>query len=77
MAHLIIPPDSLSSATLNGIVEEFVTREGTDYGHGTISLETKVAQVLRQLRSGEVVIVYDSDLESVSLTPKQGLQVPD
>ena len=47
----------LSAETLRGLVEEFITREGTEYGHREFSLDDKVRQVERQLASGEVKIV--------------------
>jgi uncharacterized protein YheU (UPF0270 family) len=65
-----IPPESLSPAALRGVVEEFITREGTDYGHEEPTLEGKVADVMRQLRNGEARIVYDPERESVSIVPR-------
>jgi uncharacterized protein YheU (UPF0270 family) len=59
MAALKIPYDQLSSEALQGIIEEFVTRDGTDYGEIEIPLETKISQALGQLKSGKVVIVFD------------------
>lgn len=53
-----IPHTALAPATLRNLVEEFVTREGTDYG-AEYSLDAKVAQVLRQLEAGKALIVYD------------------
>lgn len=64
---MIIPHEQLSSDTLQGLIEEFITREGTDYEQEEVSLDTKVAQVLRQLQRGDVVIVFDPSSESVSL----------
>ncbi|GAA5316504.1 MAG: YheU family protein [Candidatus Pelagadaptatus aseana] len=64
---VIIPYEQLSSEALNGLVEEFITREGTDYGLQEISLTDKVAQVLTQIKQGDVVIVFDAGMESVSL----------
>lgn len=64
---MIIPYNQLSSDALNGLVEEFITREGTDYGIEEISLQDKVEQVLAQIKRGEVVIVFDSTMETVSL----------
>ena len=46
-----IPHDQLSEEALKGVIEEFVTRNGTDYGEAEIPLETKIAQVLIQLKS--------------------------
>ena len=64
---MIIPHDQLSPEALHGLIEEFITREGTDYGWEEISLATKVAQVRRQIERKEVVIVFDSASETVSL----------
>lgn len=62
-----IPWQELSGDALDGLIEEFVTREGTDYGHEDYSLADKVAQVRRQLQRGEAVILYDSYLQSCTL----------
>ena len=49
----------LSPEALRGLMEEFVSREGTDYGLRERSFEDKVRDVERQLESGEARIVYD------------------
>ena len=67
---MIIPQSALSSEALIGIIKEFVTREGTEYGTVDISLETKVKQVQRQLERGDLVIVFDEGTESVDLVSK-------
>ena len=59
MTALKIPYDQLNSETLHGAIEEFVTRDGTDYGETEVSLETKISQVLGQLKSGKAVLVFD------------------
>jgi uncharacterized protein YheU (UPF0270 family) len=67
-----IPHDQLPADTLRAIVEEFVTREGTDYGHAAHSLDEKVEQVLTQIRRGDVLILFDPELDSVTLAPPDG-----
>ncbi len=62
-----LDPDQLSPGALRGLVEEYVTREGTDYGHDDWALEEKVAQVFRQLERGEARIVFDLEQESASI----------
>ena len=62
-----VPRDHLSPEALRGVVESFVLREGTDYGEREVPLETKVAQVLRQLELGEARIVFDPVSESVDI----------
>ena len=67
---MIIPQSAITSEVLEGIIKEFVLREGTEYGATDVSLETKVKQVQRQLDRGDVVIVFDEATESVDLVSK-------
>ena len=69
-----LSPGDLSPEALRGLVEEFVSREGTDYGHLDRSLESKVATVLRQLESGEARIVFDLASESASIVMARDLR---
>ncbi len=66
---MIIPHRMLSPDTLRGVIEAFVTREGTDYGAQEVPLETKVMQVHQQLEAGAAVIVYDAETESCTIQP--------
>jgi len=68
-----IPWDALGADTLNALVEEFVTRDGTDYGEQEVSLDRKVAQVINGIKRREFVIVFDSDLESTHIMTRQQL----
>lgn len=70
MTDIEIPWRSLSADALDGLIEEYVTREGTDYGHQDYSLKDKVAAVRRQVESGEVLIHYDSYMQSCTLVKK-------
>ena len=64
---IVIPHRELSPAALRGVMESFVLREGTDYGEREVSLDQKVAQVLRQLERGEARIIFDATLQSVDI----------
>ena len=70
---MVIPHRLLSPDALRGVIEAFVTREGTDYGVHEVSLATKVAQVRQQLDAGTAVLVYDEDTESVTIQPDNQL----
>ena len=70
---MIIPWQSLSSDALNGLIEEFVSREGTEYGEEEVPLTAKVAAVIRQLEAGEVAIVFDADDGTTSVLPVKDL----
>ncbi|PCH59557.1 MAG: hypothetical protein COC19_06945 [SAR86 cluster bacterium] len=62
-----IPYQQLSNQALQAILEEFVTREGTEYGSVELSLDDKVAQIRRQLSNATVVVEYDPLSESCQL----------
>lgn len=64
---MIIPFEQLSSEALQGLIEEFITREGTDYGIDEVPLSTKVEQIKQQLKRREVVVVFDPAVETVSI----------
>ena len=64
---IVIPHRDLSAEALRGVLESFVLREGTDYGEREVSLDAKVAQVLRQLERGEAQIIFDATLQSVDI----------
>lgn len=62
-----IPADMLSADILYGIIEEFILREGTDYGSQEVSLDSKIDQVKRQLTKGDVLITFDPATENCNL----------
>lgn len=62
-----IPYSELSPATLRGLIEHFVMREGTDYGETEYSLDEKVEMVRRQLQQGKAKIVYDERDQSFDI----------
>ncbi|MEP9149844.1 YheU family protein [Enterobacter hormaechei] len=67
---MIIPWQDLSPDTLDNLTESFVLREGTDYGEHERSLEQKVNDVKRQLKSGDVVLVWSELHETVNIMPR-------
>jgi len=66
---MMVPHRMLSPEALRGVLEAFVTREGTDYGLQDVPLATKVAQVRHQLDAGTAVIVYDEATDSWTIQP--------
>ena len=66
---MMIPHGMLSPEALHGVIEAFITREGTDYGVHEVPLATKVGQVRHQLDAGTAVIVYDEATESWTIQP--------
>jgi uncharacterized protein YheU (UPF0270 family) len=70
---MIIPYEKLSSEALQGLIEEFVTREGTDSGYTRKSLEENVEMVKRQLKKGEAFIIYDEAGQTANIVSKNFL----
>jgi uncharacterized protein YheU (UPF0270 family) len=60
---------ALSPDALRGLLEEFVTREGTDYGLKESDFDDKVRDVERQLESGQARIVFDLAEERANIVP--------
>ena len=73
---MIIPHRLLSAEALRGVIEAFVTREGTDYGMQEVPLATKVRQVQHQLDAGTAVLVYDEDTDSCTMQPTNPRAAP-
>lgn len=65
--HVRVPHEELSQEALTALIEDFITREGTDYGPREHSLEEKRADVMKQVARGEVAIVFDLESESATL----------
>ncbi len=68
---MIIPLEQLNQDTLHAIIEEFILREGTDYGTINATKEDKIAQVMLQLEQGSAVLVYSELHESVNILPSE------
>ena len=68
---IIVPWKDLPTDTLTNLIEEFVTRDGTDYGDQEIPTATKVEQVRNQLKKQEAFVVFDEITESVSVMGKE------
>lgn len=65
---------SLSPEAFLGVIDAFITREGTDYGTREVSYEAKIDSVRRQIERGDVKIVFDPSSESVTLLTTESLR---
>ncbi|UWN51779.1 hypothetical protein ASALC70_04012 [Alcanivorax sp. ALC70] len=71
---IIVPWSDIDRATLDNLIEEFVTRDGTDYGEQEVPTATKVEQVRAQLKRGEASVVFDEATETVSVMTREQLR---
>ena len=62
-----VPHTELAPETLRNLAEEFVTRDGTDYGAEEKTLEQKVAGLMRELESGEAKIYFEAESGTVNI----------
>jgi uncharacterized protein len=66
-----VPHAQLAPDVLRRLVEEFVTRDGTDYGVVERTLAERVAAVMQQLEAGELAIVVDLSSEAIDIVSRQ------
>jgi hypothetical protein len=71
-APVSVPHTALASDVLRAVLESFILREGTDYGERELSLDDKVARVMRLLERGDVRIVFDPPTGTVDIVTVRG-----
>jgi uncharacterized protein YheU (UPF0270 family) len=62
-----IPVNKLSPEALQGVIEEFISRYGTDYGEREASPETSFSQVKYKLETGLAVLIFDDEAETTNI----------
>jgi uncharacterized protein len=79
MAQFVeVPLQRLQADALQALLEEFASRDGTDYGECEVSLQQKVSELSGQLQRKELILLYDADSEQWDLLPRdQALQLLD
>jgi uncharacterized protein len=63
-----IPIDSLTPEILRRVVEEYVSRDGTDWSE----MNDRILQVLALLETGRAELHFDADTESTNILPAEG-----
>ena len=62
-----IPVNRLSQEALQGVIEEFISRNGTDYGEIEVPTESKFWQVKHKLENGSAVLIFDDETETTNI----------
>lgn len=77
MAEFVeVPPDRVELPVLDALLEEFASRDGTDYGEREFSLAQKVSALRMQLEQGALLLLYETETEHWDLLPRdQALQL--
>lgn len=69
---MLIPYDHLEADTLTRLIEDFVTRDGTDNGDET-PLQTRVERVRHALGKKQAFIVFDLESQQCTLMLKHDI----
>ena len=59
------------------MLEEYASRDGTDYGARELSLSEKVDNLRQMVSNGDIALVYDADCEEWDLLSAQELAALD
>ncbi len=70
---IVVPLEKLSGQALTGLIDEFILREGTDYGKIEFTLEQKHEQIKKQLLAGHILVVFDLAEQTCSITRKESV----
>jgi uncharacterized protein YheU (UPF0270 family) len=62
-----VPFELLSTDAFDGVIDDFILREGTDYGSVELQHETKRERIRNGLKSGRYKLVFDPNIESITL----------
>ena len=72
MAEFVaVPMQRLAGDVLQALLEEFASRDGTDYGEREFTLQQKVAALHHQMQLGELQLLYDTESEHWDLLPTE------
>lgn len=69
---MLIPYDQLEADTLTRLIEDFVSRDGTDNGDDTFQ-EIRTLRVRQALGKGQAVIFFDLESQQCLLLPKHAV----
>lgn len=72
---VVVPLQRLQPDVLQALLEEYASRDGTDYGEREIPLAEKVDQLRQQLQSEQLLLLYDADSEQWDLLPRAQAEV--
>ncbi|MEM1143794.1 MAG: YheU family protein [Pseudomonadota bacterium] len=69
-----VPLERVPEESLTALLEEFASRDGTDYGEHETPLSERVEQLRRALTSGDLRLVFGADEERWDILDKRAAQ---
>ena len=73
----IIPLTQLSRDALEGVIDDFLSREGANCDHAELTLNEQRARVRLQVTSGDVIILFEPKHGTCSLIRRNDLAIAD
>ena len=62
-----IPVNKLSHEALKGVIQEYISRDGTDYSEIEVPAETKFRYVEQKLEKGLAFLIFDDEAETTNI----------
>jgi uncharacterized protein YheU (UPF0270 family) len=72
-----IPYNQLSPEALEGLITQFISRDGNDSGNVDAAFEKKLEGVKNRLKSGKALILYDPETQSCNIVSKDDPMIKD
>ena len=66
-----VPLQRLQSDVLQALLEEFASRDGTDYGERESPLEQKVEALRARLQRRDLLLLYETEGEHWDILPRE------
>ena len=67
---MIIPHAQLNAQTLDAVIEEYATRDGTDLTDASV----KLAQIRKSLDAGHLLVTWDEETSTCNIITKNDLE---
>lgn len=74
-SYIRVPMERLQPEVLQNLLEEYASRDGTDYGAVELTLEQKTDNLRRQLHNAELVLLYQTESEQWDLLTAEQAEI--
>ena len=69
-----VPISDISAEALTGLLEEYVSRDGADYGEVEVTIDEKTKVLRRQLEEGELSILFDPETQELDIVMREQME---
>ena len=74
MSIINVPISDISAEALTGLLEEYVSRDGTDYGEVEVTIDEKTKVLRKQLEEGELSILFDPETQELDIVMREQME---